>query len=300
MGVSMLTLTSADSYYGDYFPSFSIEWIGGPLCELAAILSTISSEASVFLIVVIGMDRYLGVKYPLGIHKGLGTTRVRILVSVCWLISLIISVGSIILKWYVPGSYDISEVCIGLPMVKRAVTVDKTEIATTVRRHYEILYDANSDGDIYDVDSLNETRGAWVLVANSYNYYTNYKVSEVSCYNLASYLSIIVFIGLNCLCFVVVPIFYVNIFQIANYSSSSIQSTAKSNELRMAMKMSAVVLTDFLCWVPLAFVCLLVQCGAFTVGPEMYVWTIGFILSINSALNPFLYTLAAIISDRLY
>ena len=66
----------------------------------------------------------------------------------------------------------------------------------------------------------------------------------------------------------------------------------------MAVKMSIVVLTDFFCWVPLAVVCLLVQCGVFTVGPEMYAWTVGLILPINSALNPFLYTLATLIGDQ--
>ncbi len=66
----------------------------------------------------------------------------------------------------------------------------------------------------------------------------------------------------------------------------------------MALKMSAVVMTDFLCWVPLAFMCSLVQCGAFTVGPEMYAWMVGLVLPINSAINPFLYTFASIIADR--
>ncbi len=107
------------------------------------------------------------------------------------------------------------------------------------------------------------------------------------------------FIGLNSLSFATVAIFYINIFQIASDSSSSIQSTGKDNELKMAVKMSAVVLTDFFCWVPLAFVCMLVQCGVTTVGPEMYAWTVGLILPINSALNPFLYTIATIIADRL-
>ena len=62
---------------------------------------------------------------------------------------------------------------------------------------------------------------------------------------------------------------------------------------------SAVVMTDFMCWVPLAFMCLLVQCGVFTVGPETYAWMVGLVLPINSAINPFLYTFASIITDHL-
>ena len=119
----------------------------------------------------------------------------------------------------------------------------------------------------------------------------------ISDYLVASYISIVIFIGLNSICFITIAVFYVLIFQEAYQSSKSVQSTAVDREKRMAIKMSAVVLTDFMCWVPLAFICLLVQCGAFSVGPEAYAWIVGLVLPINSAINPFLYTLASIIAD---
>ena len=193
MGISMLILTSADFYYADYFPSFSLTWINGSLCKTVAVLSTLSIEGSVLLIADIGMDRYLGVKYPLGVHQGLGSTRMRICVFICWFISLIISLGSIVLELYVPGSYDISEVCVGLPIVKRAVTVGKTEKASIVTRVYNFEYVQTSDKNPYDSLKWNDTVHEWVLTNNSYNDYINYRVSVVSGYDLASYLSIIIY-----------------------------------------------------------------------------------------------------------
>ena len=83
----------------------------------------------------------------------------------------------------------------------------------------------------------------------------------------------------------------------ASTSSKSVQSSAKRNEMKMAFKMSSVVLTDFFCWVPLSLLCVLVQCGVFAVGPETYVWIAGLILPINSSLNPFLYTLGSTIAE---
>ena len=132
----------------------------------------------------------------------------------------------------------------------------------------------------------------WQLESKRITHKILYQLAEVSGLELASYVSIVVFIRLNLACFITVVVFYIEIFQTATRSSQTVQSTAQSNELRMVIKMSAIVLTDFMCWVPLAFVCLLVQCGAITVGPDMYSWTVGLILPINSALNPFLYTLA--------
>ena len=67
----------------------------------------------------------------------------------------------------------------------------------------------------------------------------------------------------------------------------------------MAKKMFAIAFTDFCCWVPLSFICILAQCGVFEISPEMYAWTVGFILPINSSINPFLYVLYEAISNHL-
>ena len=66
----------------------------------------------------------------------------------------------------------------------------------------------------------------------------------------------------------------------------------------MAIKMSAIVFTDFMTWVPLIIVCILVQFQLITVDPLVYVWTVAFIIPINSAINPFLYTFITLIQDR--
>ena len=302
MGLNMLVLTSADMYYADFFPSFSGSWSNGLLCKTASALSTISSEASVGLVFLVALDRYLGIRYPLGIHRGLGKTRMKICVFIIWMMAVFVSVAPLVIDLYDPGFYEISEVCVGLPIVKRSVTFVKNDIMQITTHKYNLEYNENiREGDI-SFDYINDTNDfsfRWLLTPSAVVQDIPYKVADVSGSVLASYVSITVFIGLNLICFLAIAILYIEIFQIATASSKQVQSTAKSKEMKMAIKMSAVVLTDFLCWVPLAFVCLLVQCGALTAGPEMYAWTVGFILPINSSLNPFLYTLASILADRM-
>ena len=297
MGIDMLILSSADFYYHNMFPSFSASWIKTPTCKIAATLSTLSSEASVILVALISLDRYLGIRYPLGVHKGLGKTRTRICVFLCWLISMIISLIPVIVDTYVPGFYDISEVCVGLPIVKRKMTVEKDAFIPlkTFAIEPEYHYIMNNGSGSYHMFNVGKY---WRLESVSVIQDTYYKISAVSGFKVASVLSIIVFVGFNLTCFIALPVFYIRVFQIASGSSKTVQSTAKSQEIRMAVKMSVVVLTDFFCWVPLALVCLFVQCGAFTVGPEFYSWTVGLILPINSCLNPFLYTVAVILQNR--
>ena len=65
----------------------------------------------------------------------------------------------------------------------------------------------------------------------------------------------------------------------------------------MAMKMGLIVLTDMMCWLPIVILSILVQTGRQTVSPYVYTWIVTVVLPINSAINPFLYTLATVIFD---
>ncbi len=65
----------------------------------------------------------------------------------------------------------------------------------------------------------------------------------------------------------------------------------------MARKMFALVFTDFCCWIPLCTVCILAQAQVIQVSPKVYAWIVGFVLPINSSINPFLYVIFGEISD---
>ena len=71
----------------------------------------------------------------------------------------------------------------------------------------------------------------------------------------------------------------------------------QKEELQMATKMGLIVLTDMMCWLPIIILSILVQTGRQTVSPHVYTWIVTFVLPINSAINPFLYTLATALFD---
>ena len=66
----------------------------------------------------------------------------------------------------------------------------------------------------------------------------------------------------------------------------------------MTIKVSAIVLTDFLCWFPVCLIGVLVQIGLVELPNSVFAWVATFVLPINSAINPFLYTLVTIISEK--
>ena len=113
------------------------------------------------------------------------------------------------------------------------------------------------------------------------------------------YFSSVVFLGLNLLCYMAIFTCYVEIVR-AVFKSSKRTNLSKEmrDEVRMTAKVAAIVATDFCCWFPIISMGILVQAGVVTIPTSVYAWSVTFVLLINSAINPYLYTIAAIISNR--
>ena len=297
MGVNMLILASADVYYGEFFPSYAHLWRQGFACKLAGFLSIFSSEGSVLFIALISIDRLLGIKYPFG--GPLSTKWARFCVVLAWLVAFLLSVIPIALATDTGDVFSISEVCIGIPIVRShletlrntSAKINVTIFKTTFVKGWKQVSETLQVG--YDLGGINITQ-------HQQPQNIIYSVADIIGSQLAPIFSIVVFVGVNLTCFIIVAFCYMYIFIKAGKTSEGAGRTLDRDEqIRMAKKMFAIVFTDFFCWVPLCFICILVQCGVITVSPKMYAWTVGFILPINSSINPFLYVLYETIINHL-
>ena len=265
MGVYLIILLSVDLYYTDFFPSHSESWRNSNLCKIAGSLSVLSSEASVFFITLISIDRFLRVKFPYSRNQ-LNYKSVRVVLTLLWLLALTISITSFVLSGKDDGVYALSEICVGLP----------------ISRQYD---HTSSKTDVH--------------LSNIYTAYTERVVKyDISGGHAAMYFSISIFTVLNLGCFFVVGCCYSAIFILVWKSAKKLGLSISRNEIRMAKKVFLLVLTDFCCWVPLGVLSILVQAGAVEVNPVAYAWIATFILPINSSINPFLYTLGDVIADK--
>ena len=265
MGVYLVILLSTDLYYTGYFPTYSETWRRSVLCRLAGSLSVLSSEASAFFITLITLDRFIGVKYTFSTFR-FGTKSIRLLVILSWLVALSISVCAFVLSKNDSDIYAVSEVCVGLPISRKPFhTSNETLLSPSVW-------------------SSGETFSEQVYIGSK----------------AAMFFSIGIFTGLNLICFCIVGYCYLAIFIYVRQSTKKSGSSRRSNEeIKMAMKMSLIVLTDFGCWVPIGVLSILVQVGVVEVDPEAYAWIATFVLPINSSFNPFLYTLGLFLSNRI-
>ena len=100
-----------------------------------------------------------------------------------------------------------------------------------------------------------------------------------------------IFIILNFVSFMYILTAYTAMYLRVKGSAKRVRSTNMKRESKMAKRMMLIVLTDFLCWMPIIVIGLLSLLGKFH-DPEKqaYVWIAVFVLPVNSALNPILYT----------
>ncbi|XP_072173103.1 uncharacterized protein [Diadema setosum] len=264
-GVYMIFLASADAAYGSNYFVHAHIWRKGPLCKVVGVIAVLSSEASVLMITLISLDRLQGVVFPFS-RFHLTKKSVKIFAAVIWIVSVIMSlIPPIVTHVLTDGDsfYIYSDVCLGLPLIR------STEVEFTFQ---------NFDSTAYE---NNQPVVSSAAVGN-YMYY-----------------SIIVFIGVNLLSFLIIMFIYVTIFVYARRSARKAQRTPeRDQELRLAARMALIIGTDFCCWMPIIIMGILAQSGAFVIPTELYAWCVVFILPINSAVNPHLYTLGDLYTRR--
>ncbi|XP_045160759.2 G-protein coupled receptor GRL101-like [Mercenaria mercenaria] len=111
--------------------------------------------------------------------------------------------------------------------------------------------------------------------------------------------SVLIFVVLNFVTFLLITAGQWSIFTNVRKSRKGLTkgSLARKRDLTVARNLLLVVATDFLCWFPIGCIGLMALSGHVISG-DVYAWAAVFILPVNSALNPVLYTLTAILGKK--
>ncbi|KAJ8031816.1 hypothetical protein HOLleu_25140 [Holothuria leucospilota] len=166
----------------------------------------------------------------------------------------------IILSEFVEEIFGFSDICLSLPFVP-VPDISKYHV-TTEYEYYGAAFEIVQAGT--DIKSLQ-----WIYSQIVYIYFSATCVSAITLCYIAIFVSAIV---------------------------SKIQSGRpgdNKDEIKMALRISIIVGTDLLCWLPVIITGILSNAGH-EVSTDMYVWFAIFVMPINSAFNPFIYTIPAI------
>ncbi|KAH9488872.1 hypothetical protein Btru_041496 [Bulinus truncatus] len=113
--------------------------------------------------------------------------------------------------------------------------------------------------------------------------------------------SMAVYVILNFVLFLFIALgqvgIFVNAMKTRNLPSMRHCSLRRTQDMNIAKKLAFVALSDFLCWFPIGIMGILSLIGQ-EFNKETYAWMAVFVLPVNSALNPMIYTIPVIV-DRL-
>ena len=96
-------------------------------------------------------------------------------------------------------------------------------------------------------------------------------------------------ITINFLSFIFIAIGYVCIFIKSKSKVETVKNQTEKTDSRLQRRISKIIITDFLCWIPICVIAFVKLSGIY-VDDVAYIVTAGLLLPINSAFNPFLYS----------
>ncbi|KAJ8050922.1 hypothetical protein HOLleu_04305 [Holothuria leucospilota] len=254
MGVYLFAIGSADRNFGKGYIVSAIYWRTGITCKIIGFIGVVSNVASLLILTLISIERFLTIAIPFCKYR-FGSKLTKITCAVVWAMSFVMALTPIILSDFVDGVFGLTDICSGLPFVTITKNADR-EIVTK--------YEEGIMKEIARAKDIPKTQ--WIY-------------------------SQFVYIYLSATCVSVVTICYVSMFASVMVTRRKAGRQANNvEEIKIATKMSIIVVTDLLCWVPIIIGGILTETGV-EITLDMYAWFAVVVMPINSALNPFLYTI---------
>ncbi|RWS24200.1 relaxin receptor-like protein, partial [Leptotrombidium deliense] len=231
MGIYLIIIATVDVHYRGRYIEVADDWRNSGLCKFCGFLSTISSEASVFTLVFITMDRLISICFPFSKYR-FSLSFTYKLIAASWLIAFGMSSLPLFVRSYFKDEfYARSGVCLALHIT-------------------------------------NQNPAGW-----------EYAVAIFLCTNLIAFLVIV-----GCYSYMY------NTVRQSSRRMTRIQAR-QVRERQVGRQMAMIVMSNFLCWCPIIIMGLMAILG-YTLKATVYSWTAVFILPLNSATNPVIYTLA--------
>ena len=231
MGIYLLIVASGDVFYRGNYALHAEAWKKSLTCKFAGVISTLSSEMSVFMLVVITAERFGVIMFPFS-HKTLSYKKAVALCSSGWATFLILCVIPVTSVSYFGDNFIENGVCL-----------------------------------LFNIASGKAAAG-WEYVT-------------------------FLFLNFNLAAFLFLMIAYLLIHKSLSKSRKDTDRQVTEAELALTRRFAMIVATDFICWVPIIFTTFLAL-GGLQVNPQVSMWMAIFILPLNSAVNPFLYTFSMI------
>ena len=329
LGLYLVILSVYDSFiYGNEFCRHQAKWMTGTECSILGVISTVGSQVSLFAMTALSFIRMYGLTFkkmriPGPANKS-SVVKLVLLVSGIITASLAIAVIPLIPsmeEYFVQGMYyDPSfEVFVGFPNKVKHVKIlqshyNTTSTAEALNNNISMDMTWKEIGDKID-GMFNQQYG--MLSRRPVHFYGNDGIclfkyfvrSDDARQNRQSFgigtdPVVWLMLGVNLVCFITIACCYIVIIietRISSRRSGQEHNPDRARDIRATQnKITIIVATDFLCWVPFIFICGMHNWDVFDAS-KWYVTYAMIALPINSVVNPLIYekTLTDFLERRL-
>ncbi|XP_078495742.1 uncharacterized protein LOC113475480 [Ciona intestinalis] len=288
MGVYLLSIGIKGIVFSGTYCYHDIEWRSSQSCSLLGATALLSSETSIFIMTIMTTQRLFIVYNPIAMRN----VRFRftfIPTVVAWALGLLVALIPLlrnasgyftIAVWYPNKFYKTNEIS-RLNMIELATRMANTSPASwehtkDIVSQKAPLFKIHSDVHYYGFTSVCMPK----LFLHSREETWEYSMAIIT---------------INFVLFLYMLVGYIVIYK--KSTKTAPPSAADARKQSMQNRILLLIVTDFLCWIP---ICIMVYISLSGVKIDRVVYAIsaGILLPLNSALNPLLYS--QVISSRVY
>ena len=289
MGIYLITIAAFSQAFSGIYGIVDRDWRSSLRCSIIGSLSVISSEASCFFMVVLTAFRLMNVCNPIAARTS-SLLPWKLSIVATWLLSICFSIIPFI---GVAPSYFVHSISFSSKFHQNG-SIKVAQLKQFMCR-YAILSNKtirDYGNELESIDMFIKTNLPESLPVRMFGYYGQTSVCMPRFYvaiGEPSWKYTFSLITVNLLCFVFIASGYLEIYRRTKKSSVNIRSNKSDQQAaRMQKRIARIIATDFCCWIP---ICIMAYVRLrFNFSDVVYKVSAVFLLPINSALNPFLFS----------
>ena len=291
MGMYLLSIAVYSAYYSGYYSQIDLEWRSSLRCSVIGSLAVLSSEASCFFMVLLTSTRLYAVYKPFS-TLSMSTYKYKLAIILVWLMAFLIAVLPIShqkLDYFVQNKVEFSNRFTHSKIWSKE-KVTKFACRLAMLKNESMEYNCNdwdSTKSFLKINYPEYSPGA------EFGYYGQTSVCMPRFYvyrGESAWEYSFVIITVNFLSFFFIAVSYICMFIKANENKLEIRNSQREKQQSRTQRcISRIIITDFLCWIPICIMAF-VKLSGFHVDDVVYIVSAGLLLPINSAFNPLLYS----------
>ena len=299
-GLYLVSISIIDSTYGQEYCLNQMRWLTSPYCDQLGIVSTFGSQLSLFSMTILSVTRFIGLKRMSLARGSLSKSKVAL---VTLLALSVIAITLAIATFPLNSSYEDyfnNGQWYGENQLFTGTSGKQSHMAAITAYHGRTLASSERTLNWKQINGLISK-----MFTNNYGgvprwrvgFYGNGGVCLFKYFvngNDPQWEFVWAILIFNVVCFIIITAAYILIHMMSMKISSaasqgkSLNQLQKSRNRRMQRKISLIIATDFLCWVPFIGICALHTLGVLDATPWYSLFST-LILPINSVINPALY-----------